>query len=138
MPLGGRLRGWYGTGMSNRTIVYESQSPNGEWELRVLAPTETAPEFYATFKRVGEPGGIEFPFGFTADPTHLKVSWDLPDNVCGLYVKDECYGLFRYGARRRRRRERFRVGEDKPFAQEEIAWMCKKKRTQQRYRKARE
>jgi len=64
------------------------------------------------------------------------VRWGLPDDVCAIYVGDECWALFRYGARRRRKREYSRTDYwQEPFSDDEIAWVCAKKHVQERGRR---
>lgn len=71
-------------------------------------------------------GAIGVPFGFAAPASELSIRWDLPDSTLGVFIGGECYLLFRYGPRRRRRREYFRVGRGLAFTSEEIAWITSK------------
>ena len=97
--------------MVKRDIIHESVSPDGLWKLQVEAPINGSYYALFLFRPSGGPWWYGFPFGFEADPSDLSVDWNLPDSVCGLYVRGQCYGLFRYGPRRRRRRVGYRVGE---------------------------
>jgi hypothetical protein len=114
---------------SDRQLVLRSTSPDGQWELTVQGPTPTSQSFYAVFSRRGD-GINAFPFGYPTDEKNVVVRWDLPDQTCGIFIGKDCFALFRYGARRRRRREYCRTGEINPFGEEEIAWICAKKHSQ--------
>lgn len=114
---------------SDRQSVLRSTSPDGQWELTIQGPTPTLQSFYAVFSRIGD-GVNGFPFGYPTDEKDVVVRWDLPDQTCGIFIKKGCYALFRYGARRRRKREYCRTGETNPFTEEEIAWICAKKHSQ--------
>lgn len=112
--------------MSNRQVRLKEVSPNGLWEIEILAPSQVTYSYYFTFRRVGEEGKYGVPFGYAGEP--LEVRWDLPDNVCGVYVGSECFVLFRYGARRRRRREQHRLGKGNGFTAQQIEWFCEQDR----------
>jgi hypothetical protein len=114
-----------------RPLLSVHESPDGRWSVEVNGPTEVAPEFYAVFEHDGQ-AFIGFPFGYAAPTAMLKVRWDLPDSVCGLYLGEDCYALFRWGPRRRRRRESYCTGHGNHFGDDEIRWFCAKKRVQQR------
>ena len=96
----------------------------GNGQIQVLDPSPAVDAYYFRFRRL--PDGTEYgvPFGYRAEP--LAIRWDLPDNVCGLYVAGECFLLFRYGAGRRRRRDSYRVGQGEGFNQREVEWFCAK------------
>ena len=111
-------------------LLFQASSPNGRFRLEVTGPDERVPTFRATFQCVDgsasliELRGVSFgPFP-PAPPETLAVRWNLPDNVCGLFLASGCYGLFRCGAGRRGRRGRFRRGDQEPFTDEEIAAFC--------------
>jgi hypothetical protein len=117
-------------------LIRRELSPNGRFSVEVSAPTESTPYFLARFQCVDGSCGVfnsenwfgPFP---PALPEELTIRWDLPDNVCGLYLGSHCYGLYRAGAQRRRHRGSFRT---RPFTDEEIAWFCAKTHVQFRYR----
>src|SRR6266496_1472821 len=109
-----------------RGVVIHEKSPDKRWDLKISGPTQVAPHFYADF-RSSQVGMNAFPFGYNTYPDKVKVRWDLPDNVCGIFIEAQCYALFRYGSRRRRRREGYRLSEAEPFTVSEIAWFCAKK-----------
>ena len=110
--------------MSNRRTVRREIAPKGLWEIEILEPIPAARGYYFKFRRPGEDAGWGVPFGYEGQP--LDLLWDLPDNVCGVYIGSECFLLFRYGASRRRRREQYRLGEGNAFPEEEIQWFCAK------------
>jgi hypothetical protein len=109
----------------SRQQVLQETSPDGVWTLEIEGPTSTASFFYAVFRQGGK-GYMGVSFGYATDPSKISVRWDYPDNVCGIAIGSECYLLFRWGARRRRRRERYRRGEGQAFTTEEISWFCEK------------
>ncbi|MHC4455792.1 MAG: hypothetical protein ACYS0I_01690 [Planctomycetota bacterium] len=123
--------------MAVSRIAFKDYSPNREWLLEIHSPTKDATAFYAIFKRPNQEFGNGFPFGFNADPSCISVKWDLPDSVCGIYIKDMCFALFRYGARRRRKREYYRTGK-RPFSKKQIAWVCANKHIQKRWKKGKD
>ena len=116
-------------------IVRQELSPNGRFSLDVSWLGYLTPYFLATFRCVdgsagfGEGGGGFGPYP-AASPNELSnaldIRWDLPDNVCGIYLGTCCYGLFRFGASRRRARASFRGNNSDPFTDDEIAWFCAK------------
>jgi len=111
--------------LDSRPEVARETSPDGVWTLEINGPTQAAPSFYAVFRR-GDEHYMGVPFGYAADPAMVRVRWDYPDKVCGIAIGSECYLLFRWGARRRRRRERCRIGEGGGFTPDEISWFCDK------------
>ncbi len=117
--------------MARKTLVSES-SPNGVWHLKIGDPPRG---YYATHTRVGTVGKASSPEGeswgtpFGYDGGELRVDWHLPDDVCAAYIDDRCYFLFRWGAARRLRRARGRVGMENAFGDEEIAQFCASKRS---------
>jgi len=114
----------------SKNQLLQSTSPDGLWKLEISGPTVVANRsFYAHFRRKPD-YDRGFPFGYPTDPADLNIRWDLPDNVCGVFIKSECYILLPYGARRRRKREHYRVGQGNAFSPEEIAWLCSKDHTQ--------
>jgi hypothetical protein len=124
-----------------RVIIRHELSPNGRFSLDVSQPDETTPCFLATFRCVDGTAGLgELSVSFgpypPASPDELVIRWDLPDHVCGLYLGSHCYGLFRFGAGRRRARGDFRCQNRPPFTDEEIAWFCS--RTHVQFRASRE
>lgn len=110
---------------ASRPVVAQETSPDGVWKLEIHGPTEAAPGFYAVFRQGGE-RYMGVPFGYATAPSNICIRWDYPDRVCGIAIGPECYLLFRWGARRRRRRERFRLGEGRAFTPDEISWFCHK------------
>jgi hypothetical protein len=115
--------------MSNeRAVAYSGLSPGILWALEISGPTQVSDSYYARWQ--GKDYSLGIPFGYVAPPQELSVCWDLPDEVCGIYIGQKCYLLFRYGPRRRRRRELYRLGEEAAFSDEDIAWFCAKKRSQ--------
>jgi hypothetical protein len=124
--------------MSQSDVIYQGVSPNGKFSLEVTRPGETDPYFLATFRCIDGSAGIaEMGTSFGPYPTaardELAIRWDLPDNVCGLYLGSDCYGLFRFGRSRRRTRGSFRCQLQPPFAEAEIDWFCAKTHTQFRF-----
>jgi hypothetical protein len=111
--------------LESRAKVGQETSPDGVWTLEIHGPTEAASAFYAVFRQ-GSDRYRGVPFGYATDPSSIHVRWDYPDKVCGIGIGSECYLLFRWGARRRRRREHWRVGEGRAFTPEEISWFCAK------------
>jgi hypothetical protein len=116
-------------------IIRHELSPNGRFSLDISEPDEASPYYLATFRCVDGSaglGGMDVSFGpyFAALPDELVIRWDLPDHVCGLFLGSHCYGLFRFGASRRRVRGSFRCRNHPPFTDEEIAWFCSKTRVQ--------
>jgi hypothetical protein len=116
--------------------IRQELSPNGRFSLDVFSPGET-PYFLATFRCIDGSAGLgELNAWFgpypAASPDELVIRWDLPDHVCGFYLGSYCYGLFRFGAGRRRARGSFRVQAS--FSVEEIAWFCAKDQLRNRVR----
>jgi hypothetical protein len=70
------------------------------------------------------------PFGYTLPKSMVTVDWTLPDSVLAVYLDRECYLLFRWGPRRRRRRFLYRIGPHCAFNADEIAYYCAKRRVQ--------
>ena len=115
--------------LDSRPVIVQEASPDGVWTLEIHGPTQAAPAFYAVFRQGGERYGEHYmgvPFGYATDSTKVSVRWDYPDKVCGIAIGSECYLLFRWGPRRRRRRERGRLGEGRAFTLDEISWFCNK------------
>ena len=105
----------------SREIIFSSLSPNQEWKLVVFAPSAEAPNFYAEIKREASKEYYAFPFGINAPPNELRVQWDLPQDVCGLFVAQDCYAMFYYGINQRNKpRYRARTSQKKPFRAESI------------------
>ena|SRR5579871_6895793 len=116
-------------------VIHRELSPNGRFSVEVSMPNEDTPYFGVIFCCVDgscgtlQTGGWFGPFP-PASADSFFIRWDLPDNVCGLYLGSDCYGLFRVGAGRRRNRGWYRVVNEQPFSQEEIAWFCSKTHVQ--------
>jgi hypothetical protein len=113
---------------------HQYNSPNGRFSLEISGPIDDTSYFMATFRCVDGSAGVGelgAAFGF-AEPSGQEpiVRWDLPDNVCGLYLDGKCWGLFRFGAGRRRHRGSFRASGQDAFNTEEIADFCAVKRAQ--------
>jgi hypothetical protein len=109
----------------SRADVAREASPDGGWTLEIHGPSKAASSLYAVFRQ-GSTRYMGVPFGYATDPSRIRIRWDYPDKVCGIAIGSECYLLFRWGARRRRRRERVRLGEGRAFTQDEISWFCNK------------
>ncbi len=113
--------------VSDKEIVYRGVAPDGVWTLVIEAPNASG-VYYATFNALNH-GWMGVPFGHDVPPDLLSVDWHLPDSVLALYLAGYCYLLFRWGPRRRRRREASRAGRAPAFTPEEIQWFCAKKPT---------
>jgi hypothetical protein len=110
---------------SDELPLRTDRSPDGTTVLEILPPSTSGDSFYANVT-VHRKVSMGFPFGFAAPASEISVRWDLPDSTLGVFIDDDCYVLFRYGPRRRRRREHYRVGEGLAFTSEEIAWVVAK------------
>jgi hypothetical protein len=105
----------------SREIIYSSSSPNQEWHLVIYAPSAEAPIFYAEIQRTKPKEYFAFSCGISASPNEFSVQWDLPQDVCGLYVAQSCYAMFYYGINQRNKpRYRARTSSKKPFSAESI------------------
>ena len=114
-------------------IIRQERSPNGRFSLDVSRADETTVYLLATFRCMDGSAGIgELNAWFgpyrAVLPEELVVRWDLPDQVCGLYLGSSCYGLFRFGPGRRQVRGSFR--SQVPFTAEEITWFCSRTHVQ--------
>jgi hypothetical protein len=116
-------------------IVLSETSPNRRWTLTVYTAPGSA-YYLADICNIDNTVGccsrlLGASFGQSPrwSATDVSVRWDLPDNVLGLFVGAECFGLFRCGAGRRRSRGQFRCGL-KGFSTDEIDWFCAKTHTQ--------
>jgi len=120
-------------------VILSEQSPNGRWSL-VMYITPGVQYIQADIRNIdrsvgccSELGGISIG-PWLPDAVAISeviVRWDLPDNVLGLYVGSDCYGLFRCGAGRRRARGKFRAGRpENAFTSDEIEWFCAKSHVQ--------
>jgi hypothetical protein len=106
----------------NREIIYSSLSPNKEWNLVILSPSAESPNFYAQIRHVSSKETHTFSFGISAALNECKVEWDLPKDVCGLFVAQNCYGMFYYGTGQRSKpRYRARTSPKDPFSIKALA-----------------
>jgi hypothetical protein len=110
---------------SDESPLRIDQSPDGRAVLEILPASRSRDTFYANVTLDREVS-MGFPFGFAAPASEISVRWDLPDSTLGVFIGGDCYVLFRYGPRRRRRREHYRVGRGLAFTSEEIAWVVSK------------
>ncbi|MEO7714769.1 MAG: hypothetical protein ABIY70_01085 [Capsulimonas sp.] len=117
-----------------RCVILNDESSKGRWGF-VIYTTTNSPYIRADIRNLDQSAGgallgISFgPYPPLKDPK-VTIRWDLPDNVCGIYIDADCYGLFRCGAGRRRARGSFRAGIQTPFTEDEIAWFCAKTHVQ--------
>jgi hypothetical protein len=114
--------------LTDGLVIYSGFSPGNKLHLLILRPNdqEYGPELRAIFKSEQMRVHTVVGFGVACAPEDLVVKWDLPDNTCGVFIMANCYLLFRYGARRNRRREYPRLSMLPPFSQAEIDWICQK------------
>ena len=110
----------------DRQPILDIRSPDQRVRLEILPPGSDSPAYYASVEVEGDIASMGFPFGYDAPPGSLSVRWDLPDDTMAILLEDRYYVLFRFGARRRRRREYFRLGRENAFSQDEIAWITAK------------
>lgn len=109
--------------LQKEKAIYQSTSPDSEWELNIYRPTYKSPLFYAYFKNLYKPEEYLAPFGYFSSVDHLSVNWGLPNQTCGLYLENQCYLLFYYGKQSRSiGRIRARRKKDKPFSSKVIDW----------------
>jgi hypothetical protein len=104
--------------------IYQSASPDNHWLLSIYGPTKRSPVFYAHFKNDLESAEeYLFPFGFLEKPDQFSVFWKLPNNVCSIYITDQCYALFYYGEELHSiGRYRARRGKNDYFSNDAINW----------------
>lgn len=110
----------------DREAFVKEDSPSGEWSLYVYGPSSNErdpdqPPFYASFRKIVKDKIIAVPFGRLAEPSAIKVKWDLPGDICAIYVDNDCYLMFNYGIWRFHSREYFRQDPEPPFTAEDIA-----------------
>lgn len=110
---------------SDESPLRVDRSPDGSAVLEILPPSSSRDTFYANVT-VHRKVSLGFPFGFAAPASEISVRWDLADSTLGVFIAGDCYVLFRYGPRRRRRREHYRVGKGQAFTSDEIAWVVSK------------
>ena len=80
-----------------RGCIYQENAPSGGWSLTICAPNGSGACFYADFRNEALPAYFAFPFGYDAQTEALEVRWNLPNDVCGLYLNGDCYALLNYG-----------------------------------------
>jgi hypothetical protein len=78
----------------------------------------------------GQEFKIKMLFGYGAKETDIKVRWALGDSTLGIFLRDQCWLMYRYGAYRRRNREYYRMPPRKPFTPAEIEYIGAKKHVQ--------
>src|SRR5690242_4037053 len=105
--------------------ILDELSPNGRWRLEIYMESGYhCAHFRNVDGTVGCCADITLAFGVYDSPTSSTVTlnWALPDNIVGVYVDGQCFGLFRCGAGRRRSRGKFSIG--RPLTSEEINYFC--------------
>ena len=121
---------------TERDCIYQENAPSGGWRLSILAPNWDGACFYADFRNASLPvyfgftAYFCFSFGYNAPVESLEVRWNLPNDVCGLYLDGACYALLNYGKPQQRHRGnpyravRKEPYNKAPFNQYAIAWFC--------------
>lgn len=109
----------------DREVLRKEKSPGNEWSLYIYGPSSDTrdsdqPFFYASFRKIAKDKYIAVPFGRLADPSEISVKWDLPGDVCAIYIGGDCYVLFNYGIWRFHSREFFRRHPEPPFGAKEM------------------
>src|SRR5262245_42911059 len=110
---------------AERKPIIVARSPDERVHVEILPPTNTSPSYYASVVVEGS-FSMSFPFGYNAAPEEVTLKWDLPDDTLAILIHEEYYVLFRFGARRRRRREYFRVGRENAFSGVDVSWITAK------------
>ena len=119
-------------------VLAQCESPNGEWNITIKGPGmgfrgPPPPPLWLDVRRIGDCSVFLVPFGYECAVSEIELRCGLPDDVLAVYIRGECYALFRYGARRGRNREYGRMPpHERPFSDAEIEWVCAKRHWQRK------
>jgi hypothetical protein len=119
-----------------RSFIFEVTSPDGFWHIEVFGPNENTnyPVGYA------QPKDCNWKWQFSlgtkpAAAQQISFRWDLPNGSWGGYVDGECWAVCttRPALRMNPRRLHSRGGDRAiPYSEEEIQFMCAKRRGQRK------
>ena len=117
-----------------RSLVHEAESPDGTWRIEVFGLTDRSNFLYAYARRSG---GSIYSFGFGRGPARseqIRIRWDRPNGCWGIFIDDQCWAL---SVSPRPRAVcsspiRSRLVNAKPFTEEEIRFLCAKRRGQRK------
>jgi hypothetical protein len=117
-----------------RRFICEAISPDGIWHVEVFGPNNHTnyPRGYA--KKSDSSWPWQFSFGRKpVSAEQISFRWDLPNGAWGVYVDGECWVVCvtRQALRMRPTRIHSRGGDHAiPYSEEEIKFMCAKRRGQ--------